>query len=361
MTPKRGQRRKAVRDFSNVMENTEKIKIYVPEQIDQTLKKDAERFEIFNKKGDDINLNGFLTRLILGYADEYQEEINQKTDAIRRCVKDTFYQYRDQEVELLTRKLMVIVFDTEKKLFAGQKDHPISFKPTKETDHIVTKIGNLLEGGEKKSSYFRRLFAAYCSKPVYEREQIIFRENYNFLLEACKRKTTISFTMTTKPTMIHTVRPYTMTRGLDEQFNYLLGQEQFSIKNGLPGALSYRLCRIRFPYPSHEHVLQDDKITEHLKLMMKYDPRYPINEDTEACIQLTKLGQNSFRKIYMGRPIPDRKEIDEQNGTTKYYFRCSQEQLYQYFRRFNPGEAKILYPEQLKQRIISFHKRHLDE
>ena len=74
---------------------------------------------------------------------------------------------------------------------------------------------------------------------------------------------------------------------------------------------------------------------------------------------LTPAGTQSFKHIYFGRPKVDRKEITPA-GNYRYYFICSTEQLYRYFRRFNPGEAIIEYPTTLRDRIIDFHVKSLE-
>ena len=79
----------------------------------------------------------------------------------------------------------------------------------------------------------------------------------------------------------------------------------------------------------------------------------------ETCVLLTPAGKRSFKHIYFGRPKVDRNEITPA-GNYRYYFICSTEQLYRYFRRFNPGEAIIEYPTTLRDRLIDFHVKSLE-
>ena len=92
--------------------------------------------------------------------------------------------------------------------------------------------------------------------------------------------------------------------------------------------------------------------------MALYNPAYEINDDDECCVFVTEEGQKSYKMIYSQRP-PYVRIIPEENGYL-YYFDCSKEHVERYFRRFNPGEAVVKEPDQLRQRIISSYKLALE-
>lgn len=155
-----------------------------------------------------------------------------------------------------------------------------------------------------------------------------------------------------------TVMPYKLVCGSDEQFNYLLCQE-YREDLGKYLAVSYRMCRIVNVADSAYSQPFDEKVLSYLERMEKYGPQYNINEVTETVVELTETGVLDFRRIYQGRPKPDRVDKPDSHGIARYYFSCSQDQLYFYFRRFNPGQARIIKPEKLKEQLKCFHENHL--
>ena len=93
------------------LNNTEKIKFYIPERTDRVIRSDAEQFEIFKANGEDINLNRFLTLLIVGYYNGYKQEINETTEAIRGII--SHYIKGNRQKDDLTAQLMDQVIQPE--------------------------------------------------------------------------------------------------------------------------------------------------------------------------------------------------------------------------------------------------------
>ncbi len=94
--------------------------------------------------------------------------------------------------------------------------------------------------------------------------------------------------------------------------------------------------------------------------MKRTAPQFAINEDTESCIEFTERGQFSYTQIYNGRPKADRiEEVGENTGEKRwrYYFSCSQDQLFRYLLRFNIGEARILDPDELRLKLLSYYQK----
>ena len=90
-----------------------------------------------------------------------------------------------------------------------------------------------------------------------------------------------------------------------------------------------------------------------------YGSAYAFDEGKETCVLLNKAGISSFKQIYFGRPKVEKKE-ETGDGNYRYYFNCSQYQLYLYFRRFNAGEAFVECPKELQDKIRIFHEKSLD-
>jgi hypothetical protein len=333
----------------------EKINIYVPEQIARTLNDDATLFEVFKRDGFTVNRNRFLSMLIVGYynlyVSEYQTKYELLRDVIERYVPEISHKKSFADAVLKN----IILPEVPKR--KGKNPIRLSLKPTDQTESIIIKIMRSMETDDYISQYFCRMFVSYCEKPLFERERIIFRENYENLVMACRAKRPITFSTIWNSRIVHEVLPYDLTSGQDEMFNYLLCQ----IKNENSGnyeARTYRLNRITQLNSSAKIVLMSNEVSKHLELMKFYGPQYPINDDIETCVKLTDYGLISFNRIYYGRPKYDRTEICHDGQL--FYFNCSKDQLFFYFRRFEAGTAEILYPASLRERMIKFHSDALE-
>ena len=334
------------------MSNLEKINIYVPSEIIQTLDYDAVMFEVFKKDMHTINRNKFLTMLILGYHDAYASVRHQTKETIGTILSSSCSD--KAQVHDLSRKILNSVFLSEYPRRNLRNSAHLSLKPTNDLEPLLYDILNELDG-DSVSQYFCNMLISYCGKPFSKREQIIFNDQYSHLLAACEKCQTVSFSTLWNPKAVHHVIPYQLKTGRDEQFNYLLCAEIVSDRQT---AISYRLNRITGIHNSRKTIKLEDDVKKYLDQMARLGPQYTINDKEEACIRLTDTGMLSFKKIYSGRPVCDR--IEHRDGYYYYYFNCSKDQLYFYFRKFNANQAEVLYPQSLRDKIIEFHRGSLE-
>ena len=118
-------------------------------------------------------------------------------------------------------------------------------------------------------------------------------------------------------------------------------------------AKTYRINRMLQISPVFDSFSLNDKVKSILEKMIKYGPQYPIVNDDEMCVRLSDAGISTFNKIYYGRP--DYERIEKKPDGYYYYFRCSEDQVFFYFRRFQGDEAIIMFPESLRIRMKEFH------
>ena len=332
----------------------EKKNIYVPENIGAMIESDATMFEVYKKDGRTINKNRFLGMLIIGYYNDYVTEAKAAYDAILSAIDTNKVSIRDKE-RIADSILKNVVLPTVP-LRKGKNPAKLSLKPTKDTEALIQQILLDLGGSDYISQYFCRMFMSYCEKPFSKREQIIFKDNYESLQMACSARRSITFRTIWNEKNIHEVIPYKVVTGPEEMFNYLLCAE-YNQDKGVQEARTYRLNRIdKINYGKSMGAI-DNSVKQHMKLMLHYGPQYMINSDEEACVKLTAAGVKSFNRIYYGRPQYER--IEEHEGCNYYYFRCSMDQLFLYFKRFEGKAAKIIYPESLKERMMKFHSETL--
>jgi len=333
----------------------EKINIYVPENIGAMLENDAVMFEVYKKDGRTVNKNRFLGLLIKGYYEDYISEARTAYDTIISSIETDKLTHKDKEeiADVILKRAILPVVPSRK----GKNPARLSLKPTKDTETLIDQILADLNGEDYISQYFCRMFMSYCDKPFSKREQIIFKDNYEILQECAATKQSISFKTIWNEKDIHEVIPYKVVTGPEEMFNYLLCAE-INSDTGEQETKTYRLNRIgRINYGKSRGSI-NDVVKHNLELMIQYGPQYMINDDEESCVRLSSYGVKSFNRIYYGRPQFERIEVKD--GQTYYYFRCSSDQLFLYFKRFEGDAAEIIYPKALRERMIRFHADSLE-
>ena len=156
------------------MDSTEKIDIYIPKRVSQTLKNDAELFEIFKKdKGNkimEINLNSFLNILIKEFYITYISEYNNYYNNISNELDSFDIQNSDALAKTIINKF---IFSSDYKK-RGTKSERLSFKATEKSGAkgVLETIDEVNEIDDSISQYLGRMLIAYSRKPLYERERI---------------------------------------------------------------------------------------------------------------------------------------------------------------------------------------------
>ncbi len=328
----------------------EKINIYIPEKIGTIIDNDAVMFELFKKDERTINKNRFLSKLITGYYEDYSTEIKKAHSNIISVLDSSNLSTEEKEIiaDSILKKTVLPTVPSRK----GKNPVRLSLKPTKDTEVLIDKMMRDLGGTDYISQFFCRMIMSYCDKPFSKREQIIFKDNYNILLNACDKKRSITFKTIWNKDAIHEVIPYKVVTGPEELFNYLLCAE-VNMETGAQEPRTYRLNRIDRIYYGRTMSLIDESVLYYLKLMNKYSPQYMICDDIETCVRLTDNGVRKFNRIYYGRPVID--HIVDKGTEHYYYFKCSKDQIFFYFRRFGFEDAEILSPADLRKRITEFH------
>lgn len=347
------------------MSEQRKVDFYPTPELFQSIRNDTELFEIFKK--DNVksimeqNINEFLNRLLHGYFSDYLNELNGYSSHIAKILRDLNIE-EDTINNVINSMSSEVVFTDNIK--SGKKDTKSSikhryFKTTARygTLNIIELIDSkYLAKNPNLSEYICKMLKFYFSKPLYKREQIIFSDEYSTISECCQ-KNCIRFRYT-YDNKTYTVMPYRIFTGKEQMFNYVFcyGLDE----DGKSKNYSFRLSRMTCIQKSYSSIPYPSDIKDKFGLTKKLGASYAINDELEeTCVLLTPAGKRSFKHIYFGRPKVDRNEITPA-GNYRYYFICSTEQLYRYFRRFNPGEAIIEYPTTLRDRIIDFHVKSLE-
>lgn len=340
----------------------EKKNLFLPPKMLDDLKQDATRFEAFGP-AEHLIMNRFISQLLIGYKTKYRDERTALAASIRKqmqgYIKDKY------ELEVQTSLLVDHFSPSIRNYEQKGKMAKISYKPTNDTDSIIQDIERSNKGDLAISlpHYLRNMFASYLSKPIYERERIIFSETMSILENACKNHQPLVLSVSSDPTHIYHVVPYMLAHSSEEMFNYLICQgrreplnPQSDEKPESDRAYTFRICRIIKPREDTNQNLLKPEIEPLLNLMNKRSPQYPIDEDFITKVLLTKDGIRAFSRIFFGRPNPIHVSEEQPDGSIILTFNHSFGQLFFYFRRFAANEALVLEPKRLADEIKTFHE-----
>lgn len=306
-----------------------KIKISLPKETLELLKKDCDDFNIVKTNGEP-NFNHFINLLINNFYGEFTASEESLNSEIRNILSPVPSYCKEE------------VFADILKLFAKQNysiadkhnSTTFSFKPTKVADKAVVFINQVLNKDDSISSFYRRMFIDYSKSTKNEREKIIHKENYEILQKAIKKELQVCITLNSNE-IFKNASVFAISASKDELFNYVLvcvGKLNFTLRLASIYSVS---------------ILSDKAgiLPENQKLFEKQlacAVQYPIlaTDNNEIEVQLTDKGKKLFKKIYLYRPVPIKIDGDI------YTFDCSATQIIYYFKRFG-DDALILSPYDL--------------
>ena len=337
------------------MENTEKLNLYIPQEMKAQIQNDAMLFEIFKKNRRDVNINRFLSLLLCGYYDDYLQEDDKSHDSIVEILNEYNLSSADK-LNISDRILQKGILPTDD-LYPSKNATTISLKPTAATQPVLLSIKGMLGHHDSMSQYIRRMLISYFQKAIWQRERIIFHDSSELLVKACKQEQPVSFTLLWKEKRLHEVIPYKLVPGNDGIFNYLICIE-YNPTTEKQEVRSYRLSRVTKPRYSHSSYSISKEIKTLCKKTAEIAPQYAINSEIEICVKLSDAGEILYNRIYTGRPKYS--QIEDRDDGHYYYFQCSEDQVYHYFRRFDNATAVIISPKALVERMIRFHQGVID-
>ena len=318
---------------NRVME--EKIKIHVSLRVYEVLLKDCEAFEFYKGNTYELNKNAFLTALINNYYLAYQE----KENALFAFINKHFPNSSNDAITLAVQ-------DFNRREIA-KEDEPfssiLSLKPTKASSAALAYIEKYLLKHTTLSEFFRNLFSSYALLPQDEREKIIFKENYEKIMEAIQKQKTIFVVTKKKENIQQEIMPYAIASSKEEMHCYLIGKHNEEVK-------AFRLSRITsITILLHPTFFTEEEITL-CKKMIAFGPQFLYHAHEEpVIIRLTEKGEKMYHHHYIHRPFYTYKEKNF------YTFYCSHDQILNYFKRFGK-EAYIITPKYLQTEIYKFYK-----
>ena len=197
---------------------TEKYKIYIPEEMRSRLMNDAELFE-FTKNDGSVNLNAFLKELLVNYFDQYREAKKQLLDTILSDLSE-YSSITDTDAGAIADKIINTYMRSGE--YGSGRNATITLTVSGRSLDVMSSIENNMLAQVSLSQYINDMLSSYLSISRSNREMIIFRDTFEDLNKAIKSNRIITFSSTSSPGPVFTIRPYMIATSKEEQCNYLL-------------------------------------------------------------------------------------------------------------------------------------------
>ncbi|MDN5304613.1 MAG: hypothetical protein PWP46_1499 [Fusobacteriaceae bacterium] len=214
----------------------------------------------------------------------------------------------------------------------GKYDKKKSFTLNKANhrDYIDIIMGKIYVNNDiNEAEYFRDLFYQYSILPIFEREKILFKNNFEKLEKAINEKRKIKLYSKNR---VREFNPYFIKQS--EEFNYIFGYCE--LRN------DYRIFRVS---NIKEIDIYNEKIIEYNKEQIeKYKENFDpfLSSEKRVKVKFTEYGIEKYNKIVSNRP----KIIKKENNI--YLFECSEKKAQVYFPQFFT-DVEILEPKSLRK------------
>lgn len=180
-----------------------------------------------------------------------------------------------------------------------------------------------------ESEFFRGLLFQYAHLPIFEREQILFSQNFKVLKEAILNEECVI--LTTKKNS-RKFEPYFIKQA--EEFSYVFGYCSLNKENRL-----FRVSTIKTVRNIDEKIqMKNEKIVQ--EYQANFDPFLSYGKRVK--VKFTDEGIKKYNIIVSNRP----KRISNDRNT--YIFECSEKKAQVYFPQFFK-DVEILEPISLRQ------------
>lgn len=319
----------------------EKIRISVKKSVYEILIKDAASFGI-NKKNGEINRNEFINRLILFYYEEYTSSNKERLEAISRSL-NAYVELDDYDLTNLSNDILKRINALSTIKDYDDESTIISFKPTKESETIISYIIDNLINNTSISSFFSMMFESYSNMVKSQRERIIFKDNYDKLTKAIRKSREVYVRMKNNAHAPFKGAIYALEAS-EEMYNYCL----FYINE--------KIVTIRLSNIEDVKVLTDasnipEEIMDYMDIQIDHGVQYTFNKDDleDVVVEMTDYGKHLYEKLYIFRPLYYKVEGN------RYYFKGSHIQILSYFKRFGK-DGMIISPLSLRNKIVGYYK-----
>ena len=319
--------------------------------------------------GNKYNLAGFINRVFSNFYQESEAAIEQryleKSRELKKMFSSKEFKGMDKAATELYPSKILETYKAEliKKARSYEKGEGRKFRINNENVSILRESIENKCHDNSIANYMKAIFEEYARKPMFEREQIYFKDIMEVLQRAIaqKRRVKIKILQKINPktnavyARVFHLMPYKIVHDKTGMFNYVIGYSEELKENG--GTWPRRAACYRISRLSEARILADGHITKDEcktldKMLAEKEPQFLAGEIIEIKARFTDKGIESFnRQLYM-RPR-DFKKVEEEKNT--YIFRCTEVQAINYFFKI-ARDVEIISPARTREKFIQRYK-----
>lgn len=322
--------------------------------------------------GSKYNLAGFLNRIFVNFYQEAEATISQrflnKSDELVEMFSSPEFKSMDKKTTDVYVTKILDVYEKSLITKAGsyKKGEGKKFRINKENVEILRESSENIYYDNSIGAYLKAIFEEYAMKPMFEREQIYFKDTMDILQSAISQKKSVKMSILKKInpnshesyTRKFYLAPYKIIQDKTRMFNYVIGYSEELKGEGNETwprmAVCYRISRIdhRLIMSSKSGFISKADQEAIDKMVTEKDPQFLAGEIIELKVKFTDKGVESFnRQLYM-RPTYFDKVEGEDNT---YLFRCTEVQAINYFFKL-ARDVEILAPERTRDKFIQRYR-----
>lgn len=326
--------------------------------------------------GAKYNLSGFLNRVFVNFYQEAEATVSQRflnkneelvtmfsSPEFKSMDKKTTEMYITKILDVYEKSLIV-------KAVSYRKGEGRKFRINKENIEILRESAENIYYENDIGAYLKAIFEEYAMKPMFEREQIYFKDVMDILQSAISQKKSVKMSILKRInpdsneyyTRKFYLAPYKIIQDKTRMFNYVVGysEEVQGEKNEiLPKmAVCYRISRI-------DHLLIMSSKSGFIskadreaidEMIVEKELQFLVGDIIELKVRFTDKGLESFNRQFYMRPT-DFKNVEGEKNT--YIFRCTEMQAIIYFFKF-ARDAEILAPAVTREKFIQrYHEAYM--
>lgn len=350
---------------------SENFNITVNLDINDLLESDKVNFHINNR-------NLLINKIVYYYLKNEVSDGNPLKKKIKEKLSSLKINNEEEieEVYNLIKEMIYFNNKPEKELF--KLNFRLNKDTFKEYQEYILKIENKKFNQTK---FFREIFSWYKEKKQFEREKILYNEEFKRIEEVIKDKRVLSVSIRTfkknEENKEIKMAPLGIVTSKNENFSYLLGYSEkidrvTREKTGVFDVYPTRISNITNPLKGKNYkIIKDDseEVDDIYNVRESFikkaenmieNKMVTAGKEKKIKIALTEYGKYQLETIVHNRPFKlyeiEKENYDKEKNRYIYEFRNTNFATLIYF--FNFGkECEILSPEDLKKEFI---KKHLD-
>lgn len=326
----------------------ENYNVRIDNRILTLLKKDA---IIFNQK----SLNNLINNIVLTYLEiRDSDDISRiLLNEVKNKFKNKFNTQELEDLEMIFKekiyKTTFLKSNTKEMSHSSLLNFRLNNKTRKECQKFKKKQDYF------DTEFFRAIFEWYTIKPKYQREKILFSDNFEIVKDAIDNEYEVILKIKDQAHSIHSM-PVGYFHTKEENYNYILTLGK-NINTGKDMIFPTRLSNILSVEPNTREKFDSSTFSNELrdKIKEKIETKnYTWSEVEEIKIKFTKNGRLKYDQIQHLRPEPIETE-DIDNDDVIMTFKEPLDIILYYFIQFG-SNIEVLSPINLREKFKDIYK-----